>query len=210
MHTNLKFSWASAEWARHAFHCKLEQKEQQWHRLPCTILKQENRKKWGWKRSFREAGETLKRSMQSRKTAHLSTSHSPECVRPSGTIPTQNGTGKRCNWFIRPSVIRKLRQVTHKLIPADHEHFESLTWPWMFARWHHWCHKRLHVPIDLLPNYGPGTSKRYRKPVTTGNTVIFYCEKRNFRRSSDLAEAKIYLFAVLVIFDMHSTNHFFW
>ena len=65
------------------------------------------------------------------------------------------------------------------------------------------------VPIDLLPNYGPGTSKRYRKPVTTGNTVIFNCEKRNFRRSSDLAEAKIYLFAVLVIFDMHSTNHFF-
>ena len=64
--------------------------------------------------------------------------------------------------------------------------------------------------IDLLPNYGPGTSKRYRKPVTTDNTVIFNCEKRNFRRSSDLAEAKIYLFAVLVIFDMPSTNHFFW
>ena len=64
--------------------------------------------------------------------------------------------------------------------------------------------------IDLLPNYGPGTSKRYRKPVTTGNTVIFYCEKRNYRRSSNLSEAKIYLFAVLVIFDMPSTNHFFW
>ena len=27
---------------------------------------------------------------------------------------------------------------------------------------------------------------------------------------SDLAEAKIYLFAVLVIFDMPSTNHIFW
>ena len=64
--------------------------------------------------------------------------------------------------------------------------------------------------IDLLPNYGPGTSKRYRKPVTTGNTVISNCEKRNFRRSSDLAEAKIYLFAVLVIFDIPSTKHFFW
>ena len=64
--------------------------------------------------------------------------------------------------------------------------------------------------IDLLPNYGPGTSKRYRKPVTTGNTVISNWEKRIFRRSSDLAEAKIYLFAVLVIFDMPSTNHFFW
>ena len=57
-----------------------------------------------------------------------------------------------------------------------------------------------------MPNYGPGTSKRYRKPVTTGNTG----EKRNFRRSSDLAEAKIYLFAVLVIVDMPSTNHLFW
>ena len=52
--------------------------------------------------------------------------------------------------------------------------------------------------------------KRYRKPVTTDNTVISNCEKRNFRRSSDLAEAKFYLFAVLVIFDMPSTNHFFW
>ena len=66
------------------------------------------------------------------------------------------------------------------------------------------------VSIDLLPNYGPGTSKRYRKPVTTGNTVISYCEKINFRRSSDLAEAKMCLFAVLFIFDMPSTNHFFW
>ena len=65
--------------------------------------------------------------------------------------------------------------------------------------------------IDLLPNYGPGTSKRYRKPVTTDNTVISNCEKRNFRRSSDLAEGKIYLFAVLdlVIFDMRSTDHSF-
>ena len=64
--------------------------------------------------------------------------------------------------------------------------------------------------IDLLPNYGPGTSKRYRKSVTSGNTFISYCEKRNFRSSSDLAEAKIYLFVVRVIFDMPSTNHFFW
>ena len=45
--------------------------------------------------------------------------------------------------------------------------------------------------IDLLPNYGPGTSKRYRKPVTTGNTVISNCEKRIFRRSSYLTETKI-------------------
>ena len=50
----------------------------------------------------------------------------------------------------------------------------------------------------------------YRKPVTTGNTVIFCWEKINFRRSSDLDEAKMCLFAVLVIFDMPSTNHFFW
>ena len=64
--------------------------------------------------------------------------------------------------------------------------------------------------IDILPNYGPGTSKQYRKPVTTGNTVISNCQKRNFRSSSDLAEAKIYLFAVLVIVVMPSTNHFFW
>ena len=64
--------------------------------------------------------------------------------------------------------------------------------------------------IDLLPNYGPGTSKRYREPVTTGNSVISICEKRNFRRSSDLAEPKLYRFSVLVVFDMPSTNHFFW
>ena len=64
--------------------------------------------------------------------------------------------------------------------------------------------------IDLLPNYGPGTSKRYRKPVTTGNTVISNCERGNFWRSSGFAEAKIYQFAVLVIIDMPSTNHFLW
>ena len=29
-------------------------------------------------------------------------------------------------------------------------------------------------------------------------------------QKKDLAEAKIYLFAILVIFDMPSTNHFFW
>ena len=63
--------------------------------------------------------------------------------------------------------------------------------------------------IDLLPNCGPGTSKRYRKPVTAGNTVISNCEKRKFRRSSDLAEAKTYFFAFLVLFEMPSTNHFF-
>ena len=66
------------------------------------------------------------------------------------------------------------------------------------------------ISIDLLPNYGPGTSERYRKPVTTGNTVISNWEKRNFRYSSDLAQAKVYLFAILVIFDMPSTCHFFW
>ena len=64
--------------------------------------------------------------------------------------------------------------------------------------------------IDLLPNYGPGTSKQYRKPVTTGNTVISNCERRNFQHLSDLTEAKIYLLAVLVMFDMPSTNNFFW
>ena len=40
--------------------------------------------------------------------------------------------------------------------------------------------------IHRLPNYGSGsTGKRYRKSVTTGNTVISYCNS-----SSDLAEAK--------------------
>ena len=78
----------------------------------------------------------------------------------------------------------------------DRSHWRSQLAPW--------CSQ-----IDRLPNYGPSTSKRYRKPVTTGNTVISNCEKRNFRRSSDLAEAKIYLFACLVIFDMPSTDHFF-
>ena len=66
------------------------------------------------------------------------------------------------------------------------------------------------LSIDRLPNYCPGTSKRYRKPVSTRNTVIFYCEKRNVRRSSNLAEEKLYLFAVLLVFDMPSTNHSFW
>ena len=52
--------------------------------------------------------------------------------------------------------------------------------------------------------------KQSRKQVTTGNTVISNCEKRNIQRSSDLAEAKIYLLANLVIFDMPYTSHLFW
>ena len=109
----------------------------------------------------------------------------------------------------------------------QHMAFSALRWCTMWSdTCTAWCHEidsltslnapELHAssdvrePIDLLPNYGPDTSKRYRKPVTTDNTVISNCEKRNFRRSSDLAGAKIYLFAVLVIFDMPSTNHFFW
>ena len=63
--------------------------------------------------------------------------------------------------------------------------------------------------IDFLPTYGLGTSKQCRKLVTTGNTVISNCEKRNFRCSSALSEEKFYLCAFLVIFDMPSTNHFF-
>ena len=65
------------------------------------------------------------------------------------------------------------------------------------------------ISTDLLPNYGPGTSRRYSKPVTTGYTVISNSQTRNFLRSSDLAEAKIYLFAALVIFDMPCIDHFF-
>ena len=42
-----------------------------------------------------------------------------------------------------------------------------------------------------------------------GNTVISNCVKRNFRRLSDLPEAKIYHFALLLIFDKPSTNYFF-
>ena len=75
---------------------------------------------------------------------------------------------------------------------------------------HDACVLKAQGQIDPLPNYGPGTSKRYSKPVTTGNIVISNCEKGNFRRSSDFAEAKIYRLGVLVIIDMPSTNHFFW
>ena len=78
------------------------------------------------------------------------------------------------------------------------------------AAWLNTSHRTEDNSIDRLPNYGPGTSKRYRKLETTGNTVISDCEKRNFRRSSDLAEGKIYLFAIPVVFDMPSTDHFFW
>ena len=42
------------------------------------------------------------------------------------------------------------RHVTYELIPADHEHFESLIWPCVIARWHHWRHKRSQVPFFSL------------------------------------------------------------
>ena len=56
-----------------------------------------------------------------------------------------------------PDVIGLLRQVAYELIPADQEHFKSLAWHCMIARWHHWRHKRSHVPsfrrlFNRLPN----------------------------------------------------------
>ena len=58
--------------------------------------------------------------------------------------------------WIRPDIMGLLQQVANELIPADHEHFESLVWPCMTARWHHWRHKHSYVPffrclIDCLP-----------------------------------------------------------
>ena len=44
-------------------------------------------------------------------------------------------------------VIGLLEQVAFEVIPADHEHFETLAWPCMKARWHHWRHKRSHMPF---------------------------------------------------------------
>ena len=61
--------------------------------------------------------------------------------------------------------------------------------------------------IDLLHKYGTGTSKWYKEPVTTDNTVVSNCEKKDFRRSSGLAEAKFPCLPYL--YDMPSTNHFF-
>ena len=49
--------------------------------------------------------------------------------------------------WVRPGVIGLLRQVAYELISANHEHFESFEWPCMIAGWHHWHHKRLHVPF---------------------------------------------------------------
>ena len=34
------------------------------------------------------------------------------------------------------------------------------------------------MPIDLLPNYGPGTGKQCKNAVTMGNTLISNCEKK--------------------------------
>ena len=39
--------------------------------------------------------------------------------------------------WIQPGVIGLLRQVTYEVILDDHNHFESLAWPCMIARWHH-------------------------------------------------------------------------
>ena len=58
-------------------------------------------------------------------------------------------------WF-RLGVIGSPLQVAYKVIPADREHFESVLWPCMIARWHQRRHKRSHVPFfrrlfDRLP-----------------------------------------------------------
>ena len=53
--------------------------------------------------------------------------------------------------WIQPDLIGLLRQVAYELILADHEHIESLAWPCMKARWHHWRHKHSHVPFFYCP-----------------------------------------------------------
>ena len=67
---------------------------------------------------------------------------------------------------------RSLWQVAYELIPAGHEYFESLTWPCMIVRWHHWRHKRSHGPFfrclfERLPvHLGPSPSDSTKKNLS--------------------------------------------
>ena len=92
-------------------------------------------------------------------------------------------TDTYCTWILRKKMATRLVYPARQVATKGLNFFAESALIWFRV-------KRSYA-IDLLPNYGPGTSKRYRKPVTTGNTVISNCEKRIFRRSSDLAEAKI-------------------
>ena len=42
---------------------------------------------------------------------------------------------------------RFITEVAYESTPADHEHFDSLAWPCMIARWRHRRHKHSHVPF---------------------------------------------------------------
>ena len=66
--------------------------------------------------------------------------------------------------------IRLSRQVVYEVIPANHEHFESLAWPCMIVRWHHWRYKHSYVPFfrslfDRLPVRFSTSDLHHRIPL---------------------------------------------
>ena len=51
---------------------------------------------------------------------------------------------------LHQAVLGLLRRFAYEMILADHEHFKTLAWLCMMARWHHWRHSRSHVPFLSL------------------------------------------------------------
>ena len=76
--------------------------------------------------------------------------------------------------WIQPGKIGWLWHVAHEVIPAQLEHFESLTWPCMI-RWHHWRHKRPHVPFLFSLFVWPSSRSFEFQPRTF--TIEFYGKK---------------------------------
>ena len=69
-----------------------------------------------------------------------------------------------------PDIIDLQQQVIYELIPAEDEHFESLTWPCMIARWHHWQHKRSHVPV-FSPSARPSSCLNFNLGLSQSDST---------------------------------------
>ena len=124
-----------------------------------------------------------------KQTAQNGPKHDDDAAGITSLVPGVENSRLR-NSYELPCAILLLQQVAYELIPADQEHFESLAWACMIARWHHWSHNAFtcHVfavcltifPFVLRPRtltigfYG----KKKLYPIRAYWSAVFLSKKR--------------------------------
>ena len=62
----------------------------------------------------------------------------------------QASKSRGCRMVLNSTGHDRFTMAGYEVIPADREHLESFAWPCMMAKWHQWCHKRLHMRFFSL------------------------------------------------------------